>query len=561
MRHGDGVRLTFGVAWRYHRSTVREMRSHRVALIAAGLTSGWFAAAQDGEAPAIAQGGIVNLASRIPVQQPVGGAAPGSLISIRGFRFGAGPPDTVRVRIRWGETLVETPPLSVSEHGILAIVPDNAPLGSAMLQVIRNTHASRELPIEIVESSFGAFSRNREGWGPGAISNADGLLNSESHAAKPGEAVTISGTGLGVQTRGGGVPKVLVAGHLATEVQVLNRTADLPGVDTISFHLPLDAPQGCHVPIQVNTAPGHYSNGVMMAISTSSSVCSDPFDWTAGFRNRKLTLATVGLVHADVELGTKGKTSVYPIDAGFATFNQIEQSTPVQFLFLFPPLGACNTYLGTANLQTLTQSLELLEIMPGRLLDAGASVSLIGPGRAAQQLLPSESEAGRYWQLLGGHVPVNGIEALPLFLKPGQYQISAPGGTDVGAFHTGIRAEPPLVWKNRSQLYEVNRQEGVSVTWLDKNPSKLIVILALNQDPGTGALALCACLAKASAGTFHIPPSALMNVPPSVEGASGLPLHLVILLELPEMPVTAGSGTEGTLAFAASLAARTVQFK
>jgi hypothetical protein len=67
-------------------------------------------AAQDRVAPAVAQGGIVNLASRIPIQVPIGGAAPGSLISIRAFRVSPAAPDTVLVRIRRGEARVDDRP-------------------------------------------------------------------------------------------------------------------------------------------------------------------------------------------------------------------------------------------------------------------------------------------------------------------------------------------------------------------------------------------------------------------------------------------------------------------
>lgn len=117
---------------------------------------------QDGEIPAIAQGGITNLASRVPVELPFPGAAAGSSISIRGFRFAKRATDTLVVRIRRDKTYIEITPLSVQDHEIVAIVPEDAPPGSASLQVVKNGRASQELPIQVVESSFGAFSRHRE---------------------------------------------------------------------------------------------------------------------------------------------------------------------------------------------------------------------------------------------------------------------------------------------------------------------------------------------------------------------------------------------------------------
>ncbi len=537
------------------------MIARLVQVLAACLAGCGLIAAQDGEAPAIAQGGIRNLASRIPAQQPIGSAAPGSLISIRGFRLGPGTPETVIVRIRRGETSVQTAVVSLSENEIAAIVPDDAPLGTAMLQVVRNGHPSLEWPIEIVDSSFGALSRNHEGWGPGQISNADDAPNSEAQPAKPGEAVTLAGTGLGWPSPPRRLPQVLVAGHLATRVRVLDRTPDRPGVDTIAFQLPPETPEGCHVPVQVSSAPGSYSNAVTMAVSRDGSPCTDP-GWARDLRNRKLKLATVGLIHADVDMGPTARgTTVYPIDAGFASFSEIEPDTPVNFLFQFPPAGACNTSVGTASLETIISSLELLEVLRGKPLDAGPSVTTRGP--RGEQVLPRSARPVRYWQMLGGRLPVDGMEALPLFLKPGDYQISAPGGVGVGAFHTTLHSERPLIWRNRRELGEVDRKRGATVTWLspDRPAEKVIVILAMNQDSRSGTLGVCACLAKASSGSFHIPPYALANVPPPPDPPLGLPLNLILLLELPEVPVTAGTGVDGVLAFAASISARTVRFK
>ena len=75
----------------------------------------------------------------------------------------------------------------MDENEIQARVPEDAPLGSATLQVVKNGQASLEWPVAIVESSFGAFARNGQGWGPGEISSAGGAPNSELRPARPGE--------------------------------------------------------------------------------------------------------------------------------------------------------------------------------------------------------------------------------------------------------------------------------------------------------------------------------------------------------------------------------------
>ena len=84
-----------------------------------------------------------------------------------------------------------------------------------------------------------------------------------------------------------------------------------------------------------------------------------------------------------------------------------------------------------------------------------------------------------------------------------------------------------------------------------------------DHEPGRAqrAVGLSSCLVNASSGIFHIPPYALANIPPMPDRLSGLPLNLILLLELPQRPVSGGTGVDAVLAFAASISARTVRFK
>ena len=536
------------------------MRSRLLA--AAAACSVILALAQEGEAPpAIAQGGITNFASRMPPQLPSGAVAPGSLIRLRGWRLGPAPLDKVTVRIRRGDTSVETTALSVSENEIEAHVPENAPLGAAMLQVIKNGQASLEWPVTIAESSFGALSRNGQGWGPGEISNAKGASNSEARPAKPGESVTLAGTGLGSGTRRHGPPQVLVAGRPANPVRVLFTTPARRGVDTIAFTLPADAPEGCHVPVEVSSAPGIYSNAVTMAVSRDGKPCVDRTPWTLAVGNHSVRLANVALVHADLEIAlTPSDTSHYPVDAAMANFVETDANS-VTPLFLFPPVGTCTTYAGTAGLHSITSPLAVLAAVPGKPLEAGPSVTVRGTG-GEQSLSPTEPRSV-YWRVIGGHAPVPGAPDLPLFLTPGDYQVSAPGGAGVGAFQTSVRVSPPLVWQNREQLTEIDRAQSANVTWQTSAKSGYVVIVAMNDDSRSGALGVCACLANAASGSFRIPAYALANIPPTAAHPRGFPLNLVLLAELPEISVTTptDSGLDRVLSFAISVSARTVRFK
>jgi hypothetical protein len=411
-----------------------------------------------------------------------------------------------------------------------------------------------------VESSFGAFARNGQGWGPGEISSAGGAPNSELRPARPGETVTLAGTGLGIhQPRS--LPLVLVAGRPAKAVRAAAASAARPGVDLITFDLPADTPEGCHVPVLVSSAPGVYSNAATLAVSRSGSTCFDP---EAGIGLQTSKLGTVGLVHADVEFGLTLKEIVhYPLDAGFAAFSRIEPGASANRLFLFPPMGTCTTYSGMAGLHSITSPLAVLGALPGTHLDAGLAVTVRGPG--GERLLRRGGSYGKdYWAVIGGHAPVPGAEEMPLFLTPGDYEVSASGGADVGAFHVSVRAPSPLIWRNRKQLDEVNRARGATVTWRFSRWDKpaAMLILAMNSDSRSGALGVCVCLANAAAGSFHVPAYALSNIPPSPAHPRGFPLNWMILAELPGIASpAAGAGVDRLLAFATSVSARTVVFK
>jgi len=536
--------------------------------LAAGLLAVWAIAeafAQDGEAPpAIEQWGISNSASLMPPQLPAGGLAPGALIRIRGWRLGPADPSQISVRIRRGDTRVETQALSSEENQIEALLPRNAPLGNAMLQVVKNGSASLEWPVAIVKSSFGAFSRNGEGWGPGDIANASGTPNSATRPARPGELVTLTGTGLGNRAEHF-QPQVLVAGSLSKTVRLPARNTPRPGIDEIEFAVPEDAPEGCYVPVQVSSAPGVYSNAVTMAINRMGTACADPDDWTGGTGSRTIRLGTMALLQTDFLLEPAPRQTVrYPVDIGFANFSEIAPGALASPMFLFPPLSTCTVYSGTASLHSLTSPLAMLQALPGKALDAGPAVSVEGAG--GNRSLPRERSSHRnYWAVIGGHSPAPGARELPLFLLPGEYQVATPGGADVHALHAPVRLGPPLVWENRGQLTEVDRARGATLSWRSAmaGPQHFVLIVAMNADSRSGALGVCACLAPASAGTFRIPAYALANIPPSPAHPRGFPLNLLLLAELPEVrsePIT-GTDVDRILSFGASISGRTVRFQ
>src|SRR5260370_9241213 len=122
------------------------------------------------QAPAITPHSIVNAASFMNPALPGGAIARGSLFSISGQNLGpvilAQPPSPpfattlsgVSIRITQGATAVDAIPVSVIANNVTAIMPSNAPLGLASVQVTNNGLRSNPSPVTIVNSSFAAYA-------------------------------------------------------------------------------------------------------------------------------------------------------------------------------------------------------------------------------------------------------------------------------------------------------------------------------------------------------------------------------------------------------------------
>ena len=161
--------------------------------------------------PFISYRNILNAASYAPAGLPGGSIARGSVFSIFGTNLG--PTNSpalafplgitlagVSIRVT-GSSAVDAIPLYVSPTQINAIMPSTAPLGAASVVVTFNGRAGNPAPVQVVNSSFGIFTANVTGYGPGIatnfVSQTNQPINSPSAPATPGQTITLWGTGLG----------------------------------------------------------------------------------------------------------------------------------------------------------------------------------------------------------------------------------------------------------------------------------------------------------------------------------------------------------------------------
>ena len=262
-----------------------------------------FAAATSGALmaqPFIFHGGVVNAASFAPSFSAIGPVAQGSIFTIFGRNLGpdqgsvvnAFPLGTtfqgVSVKVCQNEACLDAIPIFVVASQLNVILPSGTPLGWNAVQVTYNGDTSNFEPVRVVASSVGIFAVNGGGYGPGIVTNyvaADNQpVNSLRVTAKPGQAVTIWGTGLGaglnadnVAPQTGDLPvnvQVTIGGKTAAKLYS-GRSGCCSGLDQIVVTVPQDAPQGCYVPVRIQT-PNGVSNTVTMAIQQDGTTCDDP---------------------------------------------------------------------------------------------------------------------------------------------------------------------------------------------------------------------------------------------------------------------------------------------
>src|ERR1039457_4079404 len=220
---------------RYYDSMMRRFRN-----VLAGVASLMGLAGADIPAPpAIAPGGIVNAASRLPASLRGGAIARGARLTIPGVRLGpdigvhgseSDPParlGDVSVRIAQHEAAVDAGLLLVSATRIDAWIPDGAPLGDVQLTVTYQGRTSEPYELTLVSSSAGFFSSETA---PEALPAAR-----RKAEAAPGDTVTLWGTGLGETA-----PDLFVGGKPAEGVRAAAAVC-CKGVEQIEFRVPAGA--------------------------------------------------------------------------------------------------------------------------------------------------------------------------------------------------------------------------------------------------------------------------------------------------------------------------------
>src|SRR5581483_7555252 len=384
--------------------------------------------AQPPAPPSVTQDGVRNAANRIPPGLPGGAIAPGSLIAIEGVRL-AGP--KLDLRIESDGPAVRLAPLRVSDDRILAVVPPDAPIGDARLIVAHSGQQSLPYPLRIVDGSFGIFNITASDESPAFGDFSGPRMNAAITPARPGQTLTIWGTGLG-KTQ----PEVFVA-DLPARVLTAKHQECCAGIEAIRFELPAATPLGCGVPVQVRTGGTTSSNIVTVPVSAGGRPCSDPAHWLLDVSGAAGRLGLITLVRAQfLEAADPAAPEAFTYDLGFASFTRQKPDRAPETAL--PSVGGCITF--TAMIPVVralapplpvkgnTGSAPVLPMEPvkPRKLDAG-TILRVASAAGSRPLEPDPRRPRYYSGKFGGSM-------FPTFYRPGHLSVRGPGGEDVGRF-------------------------------------------------------------------------------------------------------------------------------
>lgn len=492
----------------------------------------------------------MNAASYMSSRLPGGAIAQGSIFVVFGARMGPATiaqagfplPTTLagtNVKVTSGGQTLDCPLVYTLAGQLAAILPSATPVGNATLTVTFNGQTSAARSFRVVASSFGTFSLNQAGSGPGIITNFESAtsqpVNTAFRSARPGQTLILYGTGLGPLPAGTAdntaAPAVeinranvrLFVGQRQATVAYAGRAPGFAGLDQINFVVP-GGVEGCSVPVVIQTGTS-VSNYTTIAIAPNGGTCQDPLGLSSAQLDSiaaggSLKLGSLGTARADLEITVPFLgTQTIRTDTGTAVFEEytrqtIESGAALGFANV-SSLGTCFVFVGKAD-----QLTPVDPIVP-RQLDAGPVINMNGPkGAKTLKKVPEATLIGNYYETLA--TSGFGMPGDPEgYLVPGAYTYNnGSGGANVGAFTANYTIPANVTWTNKAATTTINRAQGVTVNWSGGDQSGTVQIYGFSvSDESENAVAgFFNCIERASVGTFTVPSSVLLALPPTFGG-------------------------------------------
>jgi uncharacterized protein (TIGR03437 family) len=475
--------------------------------------------------------GIVNGASGRPPGVPNYAIAQGSIFVVYGSNLGAAAPAGsivnsaalplpttaglagTSITVTVNGTTLPAPILYTIPGQVAAIMPSATPTGTGTLTLTYNGKSGSG-PILVLVSDFGISNlRTPNGFETALVTfgtNQNEFVTG-ADAAAPGDILVMYGTGLGPAIEGfdtilpvtgnlGTAPTVYVGGVPSPSVLYYGRSPCCAGLDQIVFTVPQNAPLGCQVSIIVQTSNVGVpivSNGPTTAIAaTDHTPCTDPVDefpptFLSFTGNSKVLIVSL---QQNVSVSAGGTSTTSDTDLVLAA-----QFTPAQVNALAPTMAKSS--LNSCLTGFVPASAGGPALAPAIYLDAGPSVKLTPPSGApitVPALIPGVYQ-----------------EKDSLGIPAGAWSFATPGGAGVGPLSFGFPIPQPVTWTNQASLLgsTIDRTKGLTITWTGGDANGYVDIQGFAANATGTYLVGYDCSAPISAGTFTIPPSALLHMP------------------------------------------------
>jgi len=482
--------------------------------------------------------GVVNVASNIPPGVPNYALAQGALFAVYGNNMGPATlsvaslplPTTAglsgtSITVNVGGTVVNAPIYFTRTDVVVGVMPSNTPTGNGILTVLYKG-LRFAASVTVTQSAFGIsnnlnqFTNNGIGvTSNAAVTFANFQAVGQNYTAKPGDALTVWGTGLGATPNNGSdtdappfgnigaAPQVYIGGVLSPSVTYWGRApGSIPGLDQINFVVPMDAPLGCNVSIVVETMNGTtpiVSNGPDIALAaTDGATCSDPTEYIppsalSAASTKVLFLGVSQSVNTNPNAnGTTTSTTHSDAQAFIFSATQAQLQALAQSVNVEPSFGTCYTGIN-ANPSANGPGPNVTP------LDAGNTLTLTPPSGPAIMLA---SQSGEYQSLSGSAAYPSGTWGFS----------NGAGGADVGPLSFTFPIPQQVTWTNMSALLTspITRANGLTITWTGGDANGYVDIQGYAGETAAGGYYVgFECAAPATAGTFTVPPSILLAMP------------------------------------------------
>lgn len=472
-----------------------------------------------------------------------------------------------------GTQSLQAPLVYASAGQVGAILPSSTPLGSASVTVTYSGQTSAAAEMRVVRSSFGAFTANARGTGIAVaqnfVSQAEQPRNSLSASAKPGQVVTLWGTGLGAITTDdaaaptpgpiGSPVEVLVAGRSA-KVLYSGRSGCCAGVDQIVFETPHGA-ETCYAPIEVRVPGVSSTQNATLAVAADGGVCTEPDllrseDLMSARQKGSLKIGSLLLVRYNI--GEQQSFDYGFISFSKASYQQLAQAS--QKIAAAAP-GACEA--ASYDMNSMTQTGDLSQIGADFFtnylfwggdapLDAGERIDVSGAGKSVSF---ARMAPGMYSNFAYDPANPTGFGS---FLAPGSYAISnGSGGSDVPGFQASVTV-PPTTRFSATQV-AIPRSRDYTVRWTGGAQDERVLVTGWSYSIKQMSFGAFTCVQRVNAGSFTIPSSILSMMPATDSMSDGFG-YLAMYSFSPFQRSTIG-GLDAFYAGVMNMAYQTAQFQ